>query len=400
MQGLPFGLVCMVSPILYKTVGLNNAQIAFYTSVFTLPWIFKFFLAPALETIATKRTFTWLMQIFIACFVFLLACNFFQTNWYVYSLLLFCMIAMAAAIHDIHVDGLYLECLSSESQAKFIGIRSLCYQIGKLLIQGVFIFLIGVFIVIFEKETAWQLAFFILSIGIFILAMYHRKNLPVYSNKILAFNWQAICYSYKQVLTELSQLPNLLSNLGFIFIYNFAEAQLMKIFPLFLLDKKTLGGLELSVSAVGIISSVSLVGILLGMVVSGFLLSRFTLKKCFIPFTLLAALGNMSYLIISYYSMHSVAQIIFCILIAQFCFGLSNSAYMLYLVNLFSASKKYSMSLYAIGTAIMLAGMMVAGSISGYLQVWLGYNGFFLWIILVGLSVVGVTNFMVKHVNQ
>lgn len=391
MQGLPFGLVCMVAPILYKTFGFNNTDIALYTSLLTLPWMVKFFLAPALEGVATKRTFTWVTQILIASFIFFLACNFFHTHWYVLSLMLFGMIAVVAAIHDTNSDGLYLECLDAKTQAHFIGVCSLFYQMGKLLSQSAFIILIGFFVTFFGKEKAWQLAFFILSAGVFLLAFYHQKKLPAAVPIIPQLNWQAICRSYKNVLQEFKQLPHFVSTLIFIFFYNLPEAQLMKIFPLFVLDKKQFGGLALSMSDAGILSSVALAGILAGMMTAGFLLARFTLKKCLIPFTLLSVLGNVTYFWISYFSVYSLTQVMLGLLIAQFCFGLGNSAYMLYLINLFSTTKKYAMSLYALGTAIMLAGMMVMGSVSGYLQSVLGYNGFFLWIIFASISVVGIT---------
>jgi PAT family beta-lactamase induction signal transducer AmpG len=37
---------------------------------------------------------------------------------------------------------------------------------------------------------------------------------------------------------------------------------------------------------------------------------------------------------------------------------------------------------YAICTGIMALGMMIPGMLSGAVQTWLGYQGFFIWVVL------------------
>lgn len=84
------------------------------------------------------------------------------------------------------------------------------------------------------------------------------------------------------------------------------------------------------------------------------------------------------------------------IAISQFGFGLSNGAYMTYVLKKVNRSQ-YAMSYYAINTAIMALGMLLAGSFSGYLQHWMGYSDFFVWIVLSGLVIVGLTIFWVSR---
>lgn len=392
MQGIPFGLVALIAPLFYKNVGWDNIQIAGYTSLLTLPWLLKFLLAPMLENIATKRTFVWVTQFFVAFFTLLLAINLFYISWIGISLILFSLIALSAAIHDLHSDGLYLESLDSAAQTYFIGIRSLFYQAGKFLSQGGLVILIGYLSSVFNKETAWQLALLLLAVILFFITWYNYLFLPKHSNNSPINH--SIAGSYKNILAEFKKIPHYLSGILFIFLYHFPESQIIKIFPLYLLDQ------QFSIEQIGWISGiVSLTGMLLGITLSGLLLKRFTLKKCLLLFTLFTACANIGYLWLVNFQIDSLWIISSVVIVAQFFFGLSNGAYMLYIIHFFAKSKHYSMSLYAIGTTIMLAGVIVSGCLSGYLQEWLGYTGFFVWITTSGVGVIALAYYSRKYIS-
>jgi PAT family beta-lactamase induction signal transducer AmpG len=53
---------------------------------------------------------------------------------------------------------------------------------------------------------------------------------------------------------------------------------------------------------------------------------------------------------------------------------------MVYLIYI--AEGKSKTSHYAIATGFMALGMMLPGLISGYMQEWLGYGGFFVWVVI------------------
>ena len=59
--------------------------------------------------------------------------------------------------------------------------------------------------------------------------------------------------------------------------------------------------------------------------------------------------------------------------------GFGFTAYMLFLI--YYARGTHETAHYAIATAFMAAGMMLPGMISGALQEWMGYKGFFIWIM-------------------
>ena len=69
-----------------------------------------------------------------------------------------------------------------------------------------------------------------------------------------------------------------------------------------------------------------------------------------------------------------------CIFIEQLGYGFGFTAYTLYMI--YFAQGKYPTAHFAISTAFMSLGMMIPGMISGYIQEWIGYENFFLWVML------------------
>jgi hypothetical protein len=66
--------------------------------------------------------------------------------------------------------------------------------------------------------------------------------------------------------------------------------------------------------------------------------------------------------------------------IEQFGYGLGFAAYLMYLLE-FSRGP-YQTAHYALCTGFMALGMMLPGLVCGYIQAWLGYEWFFVWVML------------------
>jgi PAT family beta-lactamase induction signal transducer AmpG len=391
MQSIPFALAILVAPILYKNYQWTNTKITFFTSLFILPWILKFIFAPAIEQFATKKFFTWTTQLAIGIFVFLLGLEIIFFKSFILSIILFFLMAISGAIHDINADGIYLDALTKEEQANFIGIRTIFYQVGTLLCQGVFIWLVGRYLFI-GKEIVWASAFVCLSIFIFLMALYNRKVIP--SSALVKPNITFLT-NYSNVIKGFLELPQLSSIILFLIFYQFPSIQLTRIAPLFMMDSVNQGGLHLPVESIGYLFGViGIISMLVGVTISGILLARFELRKCLIIFAIITVLTNSSYLFLIYSSAH-LFNITACVIISELGYGLSNGAYMFYLVALFS-KRNNSMSLYAIGTALMLFGNFLAGITSGYFQALLGYQGFFSWILIAGIGSV-LLAFVIKN---
>ncbi len=173
----------------------------------------------------------------------------------------------------------------------------------------------------------------------------------------------------------------------FIFLYNFSDAQMQKIIPLFLLDKRSLDlGLFRVSEIYGICGSIAL---MIGIFTSGLLLSRYSLAWCMKRLTILLLIGHFFFLLLTY-TQPSLYVIYITIMFSQFAFGLANGAYMGYLLTLANQST-YPMSMYTVCTATMALSYVCFGAFSGWLEQQLGYCNFFLSILIANCLLVILT---------
>lgn len=137
----------MVSVIIYKRMGVSNAEIAFYTGLFYLPWVIKPLWGPLVDIYWTKRKWSIMMQALMGLFLMLTALALqgeARILWWTGTLLLFSAIAVLSATHDIAADGFYMLGLNPNQQAKFVGIRSTFYRLAIIVGQGVLVMTAGV----------------------------------------------------------------------------------------------------------------------------------------------------------------------------------------------------------------------------------------------------------------
>ncbi|MBR2493819.1 MAG: MFS transporter, partial [Paludibacteraceae bacterium] len=178
-EGLPYVLVMTVSVIMYKNLGISNAEIAFYTSWLYLPWVIKPFWSPFVDLLKTKRWWITSMQLLIGAGLAGIAFFLPTTFFFQATLAVFWLMAFSSATHDIAADGFYMLALNESEQSLFVGIRNIFYRIATITGQGLLIVLAGML----EKWTgnipyAWSLVFFVCA-GLFIaIGLYHSYQLP------------------------------------------------------------------------------------------------------------------------------------------------------------------------------------------------------------------------------
>ena len=95
------------------------------------------------------------------------------------------------------------------------------------------------------------------------------------------------------------------------------------------------------------------------------------------------------YVYLSYAQPESLPIVNLCVFIEQFGYGFGFTAYMLYLIRY--AEGEHQTAHYAICTAFMALGMMIPGMAAGWLQEVMGYQLFFIWIMVCTLATFGVT---------
>jgi PAT family beta-lactamase induction signal transducer AmpG len=147
----------------------------------------------------------------------------------------------------------------------------------------------------------------------------------------------------------------------------------------FLLDEKVDGGLAISTSDYGLIyGTVGVIALLLGGILGGIAISRDGLGKWMIPMALSLNLPNLLYIALAYFQPEGLIFPGAVVIIEQLGYGFGFAAYMIFLIYL--AEGLFKTSHYAIATGFMAMGMMFPGMLSGYIQEWLGYTGFFVWV--------------------
>src|SRR3990172_497646 len=96
-EGLPFVMIATVSVLMYKSLGISDAQIAFFTTLVTWPWTLKPLWGPLLEMFKTKKYFVVATQ-FIGGVAFgLLALTLPLDGFFKYSLALLAILAFNSA---------------------------------------------------------------------------------------------------------------------------------------------------------------------------------------------------------------------------------------------------------------------------------------------------------------
>ena len=142
-QGVPYVVVMTVAVIMFKRLGVGNAQIALYTSWLYLPYAIKPLWSPLVQRIGTRRGWVVVMQLVVAAG---LACTAFAVpldSFLRWSLVALASVAICSATHDIAADGFYLLALTSHQQAWFVGIRSTAYRMAMIAGQGLLVMLAG-----------------------------------------------------------------------------------------------------------------------------------------------------------------------------------------------------------------------------------------------------------------
>ncbi|MFA5804751.1 MAG: MFS transporter [Melioribacteraceae bacterium] len=142
-EGLPYAIVITVSVIMYKRLGISNADIALYTSWLYLPWVIKPLWSPIVDILKTKRFWIYTMQLFIGAGMAGVAFTIPMPDFFQFTLAFFWLIAFSSATHDISADGFYMLALSESQQSFFVGIRSTFYRVAMIAGQGLLVIFAG-----------------------------------------------------------------------------------------------------------------------------------------------------------------------------------------------------------------------------------------------------------------
>lgn len=383
-QGIPYVVVMTVAVVMFKKLNVGNTEIALYTSWLYLPYAIKPLWSPVVQRLGTRRRWTVLMQLLIGAGMAGTALAISTDDFVRWTLVTLAVVAVSSATHDVAADGFYLLALSSHQQAWFVGIRSTAYRLAMIAGQGLLVMLAG------QLETstgniplAWSATFFLVA-GLFLLfTTYHSVALPRPTHDVPATadatgNWLV---DFAVPLLAFFKKPKIFALLAFLLLYRFPEAQLVKLTAPFLLDSREKGGLGLTTKEFGFVyGTVGVALLTIGGILGGFLAARDGLRRWLWPMALAIHLPNAAFLFLAYAQPESRALITIAVAVEQFGYGFGFTAYMLYCIYI--ARGEFETVHYALCTGFMALGMMIPGMWSGWLQEHIGYQHFFLWIML------------------
>ena len=383
-EGVPYVAVMTISVIIYKRLGLSNTDITLYTSWLYLPWVIKPLWSPFVDMLRTKRWWILMMQILIAAALAGVAFTIPGPLWLQGSLAFFWLLAFSSATHDIAADGFYMLGLEQHEQAYFVGIRSTFYRIATIFSSGLLVGLAGVLQVLTRSIAyAWSLVFYLIA-GLFIaLWLYHSWALPHPAEDQNRVQKTAadIVNEFWQTLVTFFRKPQVWVGICFMLFYRMPEGLLAKVSALFLVDKVSNGGLGLSDVEFGMVQgTVGVIGLTLGGILGGIAASRDGLKRWLWPMVMAITIPDLVYVYLSYALPSSLLVINICIFLEQFGYGFGFSAYMLYLI--YYSQGEHKTAHYALCTAFMALSMMIPGLFAGALQESVGYQAFFLIVVV------------------
>ena len=405
-QGLPYVVVMALAVIMFKRLGINNTNIALYTSWLYLPWVIKPLWSPLVDIVKTKRWWVISMQLVIGGGLAGIALTLPGPHAFRYSLAFMWLLAFSSATHDIAADGFYMLGLDTKKQAFFVGIRNTAYRLAMLTGQGLIIMLAGWLEKTYSSTLpeeiavprAWSVTFYLLAVIFVLLFLYHQFILPKPENDVPVKNGNPL-NAFFQTFITFFQKKGIIAALAFILLFRFAESQLVKIASPFLLDNPEIGGLGLSTMQVGTIYGVvGLIALTIGGILGGILMAKNGLKHWIWWMTAAMNLPNLVYVYLAFTHPSNIWLISSAVAIEQFGYGFGFTS-LTYFMMLFS-NGKHQTAHYAICTGFMALGLMLPGMISGWIEESIGYRAFFVWIMLCTIPSFWATHLVRKNLTD
>ena len=407
-MGLPFIAVNLVSTFMFKDLGISDTEIAFWTSIIMMPWTLKFLWSPFLEMYRTKKFFVVLTQLLSGLLFGIVAFSLKFDYFFAISISTMAVIALSGATHDIACDGVYMAELSSADQAKYIGVQGAFYNIAKLVANGGLVAVAGMLAESFGAvdgasvqqnlpayKEAWMIIFLIISVLLLVLGLYHSHMLPCTQTQasvrrsggdVMREMWMVI----KNFFTK----KHIFYYISFIILYRFAEGFIMKIAPLFLRSSREIGGLGLSLTEIGTLNGVFGSGaFVLGSLLAGIYVSKRGLKKTLFTLCCVFNFPFVAYTLLAVFQPENLYLIGAGIVIEYFGYGFGFVGLTLFMMQQI-APGKHQMSHYAFASGIMNLGVMLPGMMSGFVSDYLGYEKFFIYVLLATIPSLLITYFI------
>lgn len=390
-EGLPYYAVGLIAGLMYKSLGESNETIARWTGLLGLAWGFKPLWSPLLEAARSKKQLVVVFQALGGACLLLVAASLQLPAYFALSIGVLGLVALASATHDIAADGLYIASLSNKQQATYAGWQGAFFNAAKFVSLGGLVILAGQLEKRIGVAPAWTVIFGLLGAMLLLLAGYHSWALPAAQ---AGGRQEHLGDTLKDVLLEFFRKPGIWMAILFIVLFRAGEGQIQTIGPLFLREARANGGLGLSTDQVGVVyGTVGTAAFLVGSVLGGYFTSWLGLRRAIVWLILALNLPNLAFYLLGVNLPESLTVISAAIGVEMFGYGFGFVGVILFIMQVVAVGK-YQTAHYALGTGVMQLGLVLFKSISGDIQAALGYERFFLWVLVSAIPVLVLTRFV------
>jgi len=383
-EGLPYAIVNTIALAIFKDMGVDNGTLGPLTTLISLPWLVKPLWSPFMDIFRSKRWWILLTQFTMLATLAVIA---FCLPLCSISVLmaLFVVVAFASATHDIAADGYYMLALDQRRQSSFVGIRNTFYRGGLVLGQGLLVMLGG----ILQTRTgdipkSWGYVLMISAVLLAFVSVYHLFILPrpeEDTDKRVEGSSSKVWHEFAEAFRSFFMKKGVWWAIAFLLLFRLPEALSLNLLYPFFKDGTEVGGLGAGTGMYGLVyGTFGVIALLLGGILGGIYASRKGLRASMWPMALALALPCAVYLLMAIFHPTSVWSIGSLIVLDQFGYGFGFTAYTLFMMRFVDGPLKTSH--YAICTAFMWLSMKLPALVAGYLQMWLGYVGFFTLVMV------------------
>lgn len=378
-QGLPWAVVSIMAGIMYKQMGVPNADIAYWTGLLGFAWVFKPLWSPFLEMVSSPKKVVVAFQLIGGASFLLCALVLNLPGFFIFSIAILALSAFSSATHDIASDGSYISNLNKEQQALYSGWLGAFWNGGKLFVQGALVVLAGQLEASMGVQKAWTVVMILPGVILLALGFYHMHAMPNKTNHAAStLTLDGVAGTLKDVLLDFFAKPGIWFSVAFIILFRAGEGLVQTVGRLFLIEPIAKGGLGLSTTDMGIAyGTVATLAFIGGSILGGYFAAWKGLKKTLFVLILMMNLPNLTFWYMSAFHPSNIYFISGILSVEMFGYGFGFTGLILYIMHVV-APGKYPTAHYALGTGIMALGLTVFQMMSGKIQAMLGYQHFFI----------------------
>jgi PAT family beta-lactamase induction signal transducer AmpG len=386
-EGLPFGIIRLLSSIFFTDIGLKERYLG-YLNFLGIPWNLKFLWAPLLDIIGTKRTWMIIIQSLISILVAAISLSCFSAagqmdpSWFIAVIAgTFVILAFLSATNDIAIDGYYMEGLTDpKEQAAYTGYRVFAYRVAIVLVRSGFVALAALATARFgdaDPYRPWGVAFAAAALTMSLITLFHMRHLPRFEQERTGRSVNVIFRDFGRAFASYFEQEKVILVIIFIIMYKIGDEILFSMGTPFLM--RELGVTKAQLSWLGGI--LGALGTIAGTSIGGIWIKKKGLKKAIWPLTILMNFNIWAYVWLAWSRPQADTASGLAVIAAvhtyeQMAAGLGNAVLLVYLLR--TCKPEFKASHYAVGSAIMSLFSTLFGGFGGLIVEQMGYLNMFI----------------------